>query len=205
MSESSRREWLGAMLLSPALLALRPQGTPAAGSAAPVQDSAPRAGAGQVGELFDPRVVGRARERTTGGDNDKAIQDTEQKLRCTCGCTLDVFTCRTTDFTCTYSPEMHREVVALYSAGKSEPEIIEAFVAKYGEAVLMAPTTQGFNLAGYLVPGVLILVVGALVTWIIRRRMMRRAVPPQAPPPNPVAEASVEELARLERELEKIG
>lgn len=204
MSGLSRRDWFGAVLLSPALLAMRQQNPPGPGPAV-VRDSTPRAGAGQVGELFDPRVVGRARERTTGTDNDAAIQAIELKLRCTCGCTLDVFTCRTTDFTCTYSPEMHREVVALYSSGKTEPEIVAAFVAKYGEEVLMAPTPQGFNLAGYLVPGVLIVAVGALVAWIIRRRMIRRDAPRAAQPASPVAEASPEELERLERELEKIG
>lgn len=184
----SRRDWLGAIL--------------------GVQDSTPRAGGGQVGELFDPRVAGRSRDRTAGADNDKIIQGIEQKLRCTCGCTLDVFTCRTTDFTCTYSPAMHREVVALYSGGRSEAEIIAAFVTKYGEEVLMAPEPQGFNLAGYLVPGAAILAVGALVLWVIRRRLTRRATMPAMPAEAggpPVVDASPEELARLERELEKLG
>ena len=41
------------------------------------------------------------------------------KLACNCGCTLDVFTCRTTDFSCTYSPQLHREVLALRNRGMS--------------------------------------------------------------------------------------
>ena len=37
----------------------------------------------------------------------------EHHIRCQCGCTLDVFTCRTTDFSCQVSPAMHRDVMAL--------------------------------------------------------------------------------------------
>ena len=54
-----------------------------------------------IGRLGDPTVAGRPRSPTTDADNDAAIQALEKRLRCGCGCTLDVYTCRTTDFTCT--------------------------------------------------------------------------------------------------------
>ena len=69
---------------------------------------------------------------TSGGDApgmNAAIRAVEQKLGCTCGCTLDIFTCRTTDFTCTYSPALHREVIALASEGKTEQQIINRYRA----------------------------------------------------------------------------
>ena len=66
------------------------------------------------------------------------VKAVEHRLQCTCGCTLDIYTCRTTDFTCTYSPELHRELLALRADGSSPEEIVGAFVAKYGEQVLMA-------------------------------------------------------------------
>ena len=34
----------------------------------------------------------------------------EHRLKCQCGCILDVYTCRTTDFSCPVSPAMHRDV-----------------------------------------------------------------------------------------------
>ena len=37
----------------------------------------------------------------------------EHRLHCQCGCRLDIYTCRTTDFTCPVSPSMHRDVVSL--------------------------------------------------------------------------------------------
>ena len=127
-------------------------------------------GAPEAGRLYNPGAAGRPRERTAAGDASAEIQAIEQKLTCHCGCTLDIFTCRTTDFTCTTSPALHREVVALYEGGADAQGILDAFKAKYGEQALMAPEPKGFNLAGYLVPGVLILSIGSVLAWVIGRR-----------------------------------
>lgn len=170
------------------------------------QDSvaSPRAGQGDVGTLFNPDVAGRPRAPTLESDNDVVIRNTELKLRCNCGCTLDIFTCRTTDFTCTYSPALHREIVALFAEGKTSEGVIAAFVDKYGEKILMAPKPEGFNIAGYVVPGVAILTVGAIVAWIIRRRVQRSA---ERASDTAIARASDAplgtdaELDRLKREL----
>ena len=170
----------------------------------------PRAGQGEVGELFNPNVAGKNRAPTTSGDNSERYMRLEQKLQCTCGCTLDVFTCRTTDFTCEYSPTLHREVVALGEQGKSDAEIIDAFVAKYGEKILMAPKPRGFNLAGYVVPGIVIALIGALLTWVILRRVRRgrELAPPGAAAATPVAHGpgalSDTDAERLRRALEEI-
>jgi cytochrome c-type biogenesis protein CcmH len=132
-------------------------------------------GSGTTGALGDPGAAGRPQAPTTDRDNDLAIQGIEKRLRCTCGCTLDVYTCRTTDFTCTYSPQLHREVLQLRESGMSGQQIIDAFVAKYGEQALMAPEPHGFNLAGYLVPGALVTAAGAVMLWILSRRRTRTA------------------------------
>jgi cytochrome c-type biogenesis protein CcmH len=166
-----------------------------------LQDSL--AGRGSTGTLRDPSVVGRPRLPTDARD-DAEIQALEQRLACSCGCTLDVFTCRTTDFTCTYSPELHREVLALRDSGKTAQQILDAFVAKYGEKALMAPKPQGFNLAGYLLPGTLIAAAAAgLVVFIGRRKAKVSAtVAPAAGAAQ--AQASPEELDRLRRALADI-
>ena len=125
---------------------------------------------GQAPDLYDPSRVGRPRVRSTDYENDPFIIDVESRLRCTCGCNLDVYTCRTTDFTCGTSPAMHREVVQLVEQGRSAEEILEAFIAQHGEMVLMAPKKEGFNLAAYFVPGVAISLVGASLLWVLGRR-----------------------------------
>jgi cytochrome c-type biogenesis protein CcmH len=98
----------------------------------------------------------------------------ERTLRCQCGCTLNVFVCRTTDFSCQVSPAMHRDVMGLVDGGYTAQEIIDAFIDTYGERVLMAPRARGFNLVGYVMPFVA-LSAGAAVLVVLLRRWQRRA------------------------------
>lgn len=177
------------------------------------QQGEPLPGQGETGTLRDPVSAGRSRERVTPHDNDEFITGVEKRLQCTCGCTLDIYTCRTTDFTCTYSPALHKEVVALREGGKDAEGIIAAFVEKYGEKVLMAPKPEGFNIAGYVVPGIAILLVAGIMVTVLRRRTVLAGArsgagaapdptrPDQAPAATAAPSASSEELARLEREL----
>jgi cytochrome c-type biogenesis protein CcmH len=130
-----------------------------------------------------------------------ARDELEHHLHCQCGCTLDVFTCRTTDFTCPISPAMHQDVVRLVRGGYSGPEIMAAFRAGYGERVLMAPVREGFNWTAYITPFVAIGAGATLVAVLIRRW---RGVADQRLRDRPVAvaradgQATPEELARLE-------
>lgn len=93
----------------------------------------------------------------------------EHRIHCMCGCNLDVYTCRTTDFSCQVSPSMHADVMALVAGGHDAQEIIDAFVQTYGERVLMEPRKEGFNLAGYLMPFVALGGGTALVLALLRR------------------------------------
>jgi cytochrome c-type biogenesis protein CcmH len=122
--------------------------------------------------------------------------DLEHRIRCQCGCTLDVFTCRTTDFSCQVSPAMHRDIMALVQGGYSAPEILAAFENVYGERVLMAPRREGFNVVGYLLPSFAI-AVGAVALAVMLRRW-RRPAPSAILPTAPAVQATPEELRRLE-------
>jgi cytochrome c-type biogenesis protein CcmH len=164
------------------------------------------AGRGARGTLRDPTVTGRPQTPTDPRENAAEIQAIETRLACNCGCTLDVFTCRTTDFSCTYSPKLHREVLALRSQGKGAEEILDAFVQKYGEKALMAPKPRGFNLAGYFLPGTIIAAAGAgLVAFIAYRKATVLAASTAAGPASPATPSgSPEELERLRRALAEI-
>jgi len=124
----------------------------------------------------------------------------EHQLRCQCGCTLDVYTCRTTDFSCQVSPAMHRDVMTLVAGGYSAQEILDAFVQTYGERALMAPKREGFNWAGYLMPFAA-LGAGAAALVVVLRGMQGRGAPASAAPaptsPSDI-HATAEELARLD-------
>ena len=169
---------------------------------------APAPGAEQTSNLFDmnqgaaKRVV---RPPKTSGVRASLTNDerdaVERQIRCQCGCTLDVYICRTTDFACQVSPAMHRDVIALVEGGHSAQEIIDAFVDTYGEVALMAPKREGFNWAGYLVPFAALAAGGAALVTVLRRMQQRAtrvaaAAPARgagAPPPG-----SADELSRLE-------
>lgn len=123
----------------------------------------------------------------------------EHRIRCQCGCTLDVYTCRTTDFSCQVSPSMHRDVMWLVSGGYSAQEILDAFVGVYGERVLMAPRASGFNLLGWAAPFIALGGGAALVVALLRSwRRPAQAASPARPVIARSTEATDEEMARLD-------
>ncbi|MGH7531268.1 MAG: cytochrome c-type biogenesis protein CcmH [Gemmatimonadales bacterium] len=190
-TDCSRRDFL--MAIGGAFLSVSPM----------VQQSSQSDSA--VSRVFDPSRAGRSLPPVVAADNDAAIQAIEKRLKCSCGCTLDIYTCRTTDFTCTYSPALHRQVVALAEEGKSGQEILDAFVAQYGVAVLMAPPKRGFHLAGYFLPLTAVLLAAAFLVRTLRRwtRAAQAEAAASLPPESPAA-ASPAELERLQRELERL-
>ena len=126
---------------------------------------------------------------------DAQRDDLEHQIHCQCGCNLDVYTCRTTDFACSVSPAMHSDVMSLVAGGHSAPEILAAFKAIYGEKVLMAPVRSGFNLLGYTVPFIA-LGTGAIVVAALMRRWKRAAVVSTVPASR--VDATDGELAALD-------
>jgi cytochrome c-type biogenesis protein CcmH len=187
----SRREWVrGALLGGAATLVSRAsaaqQGIPDTSNLFAMDQSAARS------VRLPPKPGAMPSMTPTERD------DLEHRIRCQCGCTLDVFTCRTTDFSCQVSPAMHRDVMALVAGGYTGPEILDQFVNVYGLSALMAPPKEGFNLVGYLVPGVAIAIVAVLIALTLRR-WKKSAVPAETWGPTVVPPgATDEEMKRLE-------
>jgi len=155
-----------------------------------------------VGQLWDPNRAGRPITPRGERDNAEEIKSIEHRLRCTCGCNLDVYTCRTTDFTCGVSPAMHAQVLALWEGGQTAEEIVATFVAEHGEAILMAPPKEGFNLVGYAMPFAAVLVGLAGLVVFLRRHTERAAMVAAATaPPDGAVDATSDELERLAAEL----
>lgn len=138
--------------------------------------------------------------------SDKERDDLEHRIHCQCGCTLDVFTCRTTDFSCQVSPAMHRDVMELVKGGYGAQEIIDAFVNVYGERALMAPKTSGFHLLAWVTPGLALIAGGGALALLLKRwgeRSREHAVARTTSVKPFIAtrgdsDATAEELARLE-------
>ncbi len=136
---------------------------------------------------------------------DAQRDDLEHQLRCQCGCSLDIYTCRTTDFTCQVSPAMHRDVMALVAGGYDADEIRKAFRDVYGEKVFMAPVKEGFNWVGYILPFA-VLGSGAVLVSVLIKRWSRPAAASASPSDGSAtspesANATPEELDRLRQAL----
>ena len=99
----------------------------------------------------------------------KAIDAFERQLACPCPCTLDVFTCRTTDFNCGISPAVHKDVQALVAGGYSADEIMAAMTDTYGDFILLAPRKRGFNLLAWFAPFAAIAIGLVLIGSLLRR------------------------------------
>jgi cytochrome c-type biogenesis protein CcmH len=123
--------------------------------------------------------------------------DLEHRIHCQCGCTLSVFTCRTTDFTCQVSPAMHRDVLALVEGGYSAQEIIDAFVGTFGETARMAPKNS--NVFAWFTPGAAVIVGAGVVAILLKRWKSEKPV--LAPAALTGVDATPEELARLDAVL----
>jgi cytochrome c-type biogenesis protein CcmH len=179
-----------------------PQDQGSGSAAAPVQ--------GTTSNLFDmnqeaAQTVRRPPKRDASASMSNDDRDAlEHQIRCQCGCTLDVYTCRTTDFSCQVSPAMHRDVISLVQGGYSAQEILDAFVSTYGEKVLMAPKREGFNWAGYLMPFVALTTgFGALVA-VLRGMQRRTTLVAGAGTTAPVATLGTsDELARLQAAIRR--
>ncbi|HZH40652.1 MAG TPA: cytochrome c-type biogenesis protein CcmH [Gemmatimonadales bacterium] len=190
----SRRDFCGAMTAG--FLLLRGTQNPQA----PATAQQPLPGSGPAGSLADPERAGRPLDPVTAKDNDAAIQAIEKRLSCTCGCGLDIYTCRTTDFSCTFSPGYHRQILSLAAGGMSGDEIIAEFVKEHGESILMSPPRRGFALLGYYGPWIGMAAAAGGLALLIRawsRRVVR-----VAEPVSPVTvTATPAELERLASEL----
>jgi len=76
-------------------------------------------------------------------------------------------------------------------AGQSREQIVEYFVARYGDYVLMKPPTEGAGLPLWLLPLAILSVLAVSGLVFIRRRM--------GAPRSPAPELSDEDRARIER------
>jgi cytochrome c-type biogenesis protein CcmH len=96
------------------------------------------------------------------------VQEVGEGLTCQCGCGLTVANCNHPS--CGFAVPTRGEIAGMIKRGMSRLQILQSFRQKYGEKVLSAPTTQGFNLLAWVMPyvaigaGVLLIMLAA-VRW----------------------------------------
>jgi len=75
--------------------------------------------------------------------------------------------------------QIRHEVSEMVSAGKSRDEILNFYVAAYGERILVAPRATGFNLLAYILPWVA-LIAGVWFVVALLKKMRSPASSPVA-------------------------
>ena len=103
--------------------------------------------------------------------------------------------------------EMRSAVSLSIKQGKSADEIVNAFVLKYGEEVLAAPTKKGFNLTAWITPFLAILLGGITLFFILKAWVLKGVAPKPAPAPTPVVTPENDQSYRhrVEEELKQYG
>jgi cytochrome c-type biogenesis protein CcmH len=123
-------------------------------------------------------------------------------LTCQCGCGLTVANCNMP--TCSFSVPMRHEIDRMIGEGKTRAQIIAFYRRQYGEKVLSAPTTEGFNLLAWTMPFIaLALGGGAMVLAVGRWRSNPPPGPADSKPGAAPASFDPELRRKLEKELEE--
>ena len=107
-------------------------------------------------------------------------KDVGQHIKCMCkGCDMTAGGCAhpggAFSGPCDTAKTELRQIDDLLAQGKTEQQIIEAFVAQYGTIAYVEPPKHGFGLVAWIMPFVYFLVGLALVVFIVRKWAMRPA------------------------------
>jgi cytochrome c-type biogenesis protein CcmH/NrfF len=122
-----------------------------------------------------------------------SLPDVEREVMCpVCGLPLNV----------AESPQANRERVyirSLIAQGETKDQIKQALVGQFGADVLALPKSSGFDLLVYIVPVVVVLVLGAVVALLLPRWRRRSRAAVGLPSSGPALSAA--DAARLDDEL----
>ena len=135
---------------------------------------------------------------TMGAAAKTTLQAVSEGLTCQCGCGLTIANCAHP--TCGFAIPLRQELQTLIDKGIGRDQILVSMRRKYGEKILSAPTTEGFNILAWVMPFVAIIAGGALIVLAMGRWRgapdeSSRAVQPQADQFDPALRR------RLEQEL----
>jgi cytochrome c-type biogenesis protein CcmH len=116
---------------------------------------------------------------------DRAVLEIAKDLRCTVCQNQPV-----AESNADLAKDMRQIIREQLVAGKSRDEIVDYFVTRYGDYVLMKPPADRAGLLLWIVPPVLLITL-ALLSWIFLRQRSR------ASPPPPTAALSKQDKARV--------
>jgi cytochrome c-type biogenesis protein CcmH len=127
-----------------------------------------------------------------GADTDARFNSMGHQLMCMCSCNQVLLECNHVG--CTFSSRMRDELSAGITRGDNNSLILQSFVQKYGNVVLAAPTTTGFNRIAWIMPFAVFALSIFMTVWLVRL-WKSRAVAQPVPRPK----LDVEQLDELRK------
>jgi cytochrome c-type biogenesis protein CcmH/NrfF len=115
-----------------------------------------------------------------GADVDARFNKVGHQLMCMCGCNQVLLECNHVG--CSYSERMRGELTAGMERGDSDSLVLQSFVQKYGNTVLSAPTSSGFNMVAWIMPFAVFAAACTLTVWLVRLWKSRPVAHPVAHP-----------------------
>lgn len=128
------------------------------------------------------------------------VSDISKQLVCQCGCNMVLGNCSHAE--CASREAMTALLRQEIAQDKSAAEIIQSFVARYGEKVLSAPPKQGFNLTAWILPFAAILVGGGVI-YLALKKWVKQGKNRQINTITEAQEGGEEYWERLEKELKE--
>ncbi len=128
------------------------------------------------------------------------VSDISKQLICQCGCTLVLNSC--THAECMVGVPMNALIEQKLAQGQSEEQIIQSFVAQYGEVVLASPPKRGFNLTAWISPYGAIAAGGGLIYFLVKK-WVKRGKRYQAKDVTKAGEEDEEYQRQLDKELKE--
>ena len=115
-----------------------------------------------------------------GADSDARFNALGHQLMCACGCNQVLLECNHVG--CTYSDRMRNELAAGIERGDNDSLLLQSFVQKYGNTVLSAPTTTGFNRIAWIMPFAVFALAIISTVWLVRLWRARAVAQPVPSP-----------------------
>ncbi len=72
---------------------------------------------------------------------------------------------------------IRKQIREMLAEGKSEQQILDHYVALYGERILASPPARGFNTLAYIMPWATFFAGAVILSLVIRRRLARKVIP----------------------------
>ena len=134
------------------------------------------------------------------GDTGRRFTSLGHGMICACGCNQILLECNHVG--CQYSDRMRGELQTMLDQGLDDTAIMAAFAQKYGNTILAAPTTSGFNLVAWIIPFAVLAAATFFAGILIRRwRSGKEPLPAPAAGIPPQVLDQYREQARRETEV----